>query len=1178
MAGGAEQPSSDGSTWPTAQDGGAVRNEIAGTAVYGPTVMGRDIRDIVVNVGSWPSSEGGPLPFPDRQLALSAGPLCMVPARTHRIVPRAELADEIVARLLAEDGDGLVALTAVSGMGGIGKTTMAAECCRDPRTLRRFPDGVLWVTLGEQVEGAELAGKINNLASQLSGGHPPFTDPEQAGHHLGRLLADRRLLLVVDDIWRASQLAPFLLGGPGCRRLVTTRVRAALPDATDPVLVNAMTPGQAWELLTDGLPAARASDLAALFAGTGSWPVLLRLVNGALRRYVRGGLALPTAAARIARQLADRGPVAMDVTDADQRGAAVAATVEASLSLLDPARLQRYLELAVFPEDVAVPESTLAAYWAHTGGLGPAETERLCQDLADLSLVDLTVTEAEVAGDGPPTLALRLHDIMRAYLRHRAASQLRDLHRALLDAHRVALPREQSDDVPVEPSSEVFPWWRLPPQEPYLWRQLSHHLQQAELTAELNDVVCDPRWVLAVLDQHGPAPLESDLSRATGPLAEALGRAVTQNAHLLARADAAGGLGSTLLARLSGHPSLDAWRTAAQRLLPTPLLIPAWPLPDSHHPAFLRAFHHDTDSFHAVAISPDGTWVACAVGERTELWTLSGTRIGELPGTGELATDVAITPDGTIVTASLDGTVRLWNADGTPRVAPVGKLRSPSRVAISPDGSWFAVAHHDPEPTIHLWDADGTPRAVITGTGTVYDLTVSPDGSWLAACVSPGGVFGTVGHTVRFWDADGTPRRTIHGVGSSVYTLALSPCGTWLATGSRNIRGTRTSIRLWDIDGTPRGEIDDTSEVFCLTVSPDGSWLAAGTGHGAVHLWNTDGTARGVLSGHSEEIAGLAIGPDGSWLVSTSHDKTLRLWSVERAGRPPEGFARRVREVAAGPDGSWLAVVDGGRTVRLLSADGAELRDFAREGHADLLETVAIAPCGTWLAVAGSGGFVERWNSDGSLRAVIKEEEANWINALAIAPCGTWFAAAGEDGTVRLWEADGTPRGELPVCRGDSYADNNVWDVAIAPCGTWLATESGDGTVRLWEADGTPRATLGERTGLVYPNTVAIAPCGTWLAGPAEKGAVRLWHADGTPRATLTGHVGEVTGVAVSPDGRWLATSSRDKTLRLWDTATLRCVTYLRVDSALGRLTWFPSGDRLAVCGELGLYVFDVRT
>ncbi|GAB2811671.1 WD40 repeat domain-containing protein [Streptomyces daliensis] len=401
--------------------------------------------------------------------------------------------------------------------------------------------------------------------------------------------------------------------------------------------------------------------------------MLLRLVNGALRRYVRGGLALPTAAARITGQLAERGPVAVDVTDADQRDAAVAATVEASLSLLDPARLQRYLELAVFPEDSAVPEPTLAAYWAHTGGLGPAETERLCQDLADLSLVDLSVTgpsEAEVADDGAPTLALRLHDIMRAYLRHRAGSQLRDLHRALLDEHRSALPRERSDDIPAEPSSGAFPWWRLPPQEPYLWRQLSYHLQQAELTAELNEVVCDPRWVLAVLDQHGPAPLEADLGRATGPLAEALGRAVTQNAHLLARADAAGGLGSTLLARLSGHSSLDAWRTAAQRLLPLPLLNPAWPLPDPHHPAFLRAFHHDTDSFRGVAISPDGTWLACAVGERTELWTLSGNRIGELPGTGELATDVAITPDGTIVTASLDGTVRFWNADGTPRGAP----------------------------------------------------------------------------------------------------------------------------------------------------------------------------------------------------------------------------------------------------------------------------------------------------------------------------------------------------------------------------------------------------------------------------------------------------------------------------------------------------------------------------
>lgn len=48
---------------------------------------------------------------------------------------------------------------------------------------------------------------------------------------------------------------------------------------------------------------------------------------------------------------------------------------------------QRYLELAVFPEDTDIPLSTLQIYWQGTGGLHEDEVEKLCLHLSDLSLV-----------------------------------------------------------------------------------------------------------------------------------------------------------------------------------------------------------------------------------------------------------------------------------------------------------------------------------------------------------------------------------------------------------------------------------------------------------------------------------------------------------------------------------------------------------------------------------------------------------------------------------------------------------------------------------------------------------------------------------------------------------------------------------------------------------------------
>src|SRR6266508_6900366 len=73
---------------------------------------------------------------------------------------------------------------------------------------------------------------ISDLCVHLGGARPSLSDPEQAGFHLAHVLSDRRALLVVDNVWSAADLSPFLLGGPGCVRLVTTRNLRVCPART----------------------------------------------------------------------------------------------------------------------------------------------------------------------------------------------------------------------------------------------------------------------------------------------------------------------------------------------------------------------------------------------------------------------------------------------------------------------------------------------------------------------------------------------------------------------------------------------------------------------------------------------------------------------------------------------------------------------------------------------------------------------------------------------------------------------------------------------------------------------------------------------------------------------------------------------------------------------------------
>ena len=85
-----------------------------------------------------------------------------------------------------------------------------------------------------------------------------------------------------------------------------------------------------------------------------------------------------------------------------------------------------------------------------------------------------------------------------------------------------------------------------------------------------------------------------------------------------------------------------------------------------------------------------------------------------LTGHDGSAEAVAIAPDGTwLATTSWDGTARIWAADGKPRATLTGHKEAVEAVAIAPDGTWLVTASWD--GTARIWAADGTLRATLTG-------------------------------------------------------------------------------------------------------------------------------------------------------------------------------------------------------------------------------------------------------------------------------------------------------------------------------------------------------------------------------------------------------------------------------------------------------------------------------
>ncbi|MER6088359.1 ATP-binding protein [Streptomyces bluensis] len=249
-------------------------NELSGV-VHGASVQAAVVHgDVHIRSGTAAPQPRSPLPW-------------QLPPAVHLTDRTAEVERLERHRALAA-GRGHPALAAVSGLGGVGKTTLALSWLH--RLRPDYPDGQLYADLGAQ-SPAGPADPAEVLSGFLRGlGVPPqqvpYAGAERAALYRS-LTAERALVVLLDDAVTAAQVRPLLPGGPSVTLVTSRRRMSGLAlEGCYQMHLEPLAPEAAVELLAltlaDDRVATQTDDARALVGLCAGLPLAVRVAGARL--------------------------------------------------------------------------------------------------------------------------------------------------------------------------------------------------------------------------------------------------------------------------------------------------------------------------------------------------------------------------------------------------------------------------------------------------------------------------------------------------------------------------------------------------------------------------------------------------------------------------------------------------------------------------------------------------------------------------------------------------------------------------------------------------------------------------------------------------------------------------------------------------------------------------------
>ncbi len=423
------------------------------------------------------------------------------PPKPSYFVERPEVSIELKQLLLSETTEktGTLVISAIYGLGGIGKSTLAAALAQEKEVQAFFTDGIFWATLGQQ---PDILSFLHGWIQALGDYNFKPTGIDAASLHLRTLLADKKALLVVDDLWNVEDIDPFRVAVNHCKLLVTTRevpVKGAIRYDLD-----VMTESQSLALLTGYLrkeltaeEEAQGKNLAKI---VGYLPLALELGAAQVKDGIPWAELIEDLRAEIANlEILDRLEAGDTANEEKRKHYSLIACFNLSLKRLNGQRLRQFSWLGVLPDDVTITEKMAATLW----DCQVREARQTLRYLRGKALL-LTGVSSELL------TSYRVHDLLHDLARNLILApphpetdyQLPGLGLSISEAHGQLLQRYQKQikispltplekggkevEVPLSKGDLGGSNWHSLEDDGYIYNQLLWHLEKAGQIAQIH--------------------------------------------------------------------------------------------------------------------------------------------------------------------------------------------------------------------------------------------------------------------------------------------------------------------------------------------------------------------------------------------------------------------------------------------------------------------------------------------------------------------------------------------------------------------------------------------------------------------------------------------------------------------------------------------------------------------